>query len=133
MAGENAIIEVMNKQTIFIVEDDKVLRGAYQRRFARTSFNVRTAENGQEALQMMQQEQPDLLICDLMMPVQDGWWVLEQVRERGYQFPILVLTNLDDDATIKRLDSFKVDGYLVKRNMSLHSLVEKVNELLEAA
>jgi CheY-like chemotaxis protein len=117
--------------TILIAEDDPVLREAYVRRFSRTSFKVMTAENGDQAVKMITKEVPDLLICDIMMPERDGIWVLEQFPKKTRAFPVIMLTNLEDDETLERCKKLGMDGYFVKRTMSLHSLVEMAEKAMK--
>jgi CheY-like chemotaxis protein len=118
-------------RTILIAEDDPYLREAYLRRFARTSFSVRTAHDGEEAVAMIQEQTPDLLICDIMMPGKDGWWVLSQLPKKKRLFPVIMLTNLEDDETQEQCKRNAVDGYLVKKDMSLKTLVETAEHLLK--
>lgn len=116
--------------TILIVEDDPFLREAYLRRFKRTRFAVRTANDGAEAVQMIRQCPPDLLLCDVMLPQHDGWWVLEQCPRPPRTFPVIMLTNLADAASRQRGDALGADSYFVKAGMSLHALVEMAERLL---
>ncbi len=125
-------IRDMSNTNILIADDDPLLREAYIRRFARTNFTVHVAVNGEEAMKMIQEQTPDLLICDIMMPVKDGWSVLESLPKEKRPFPVVMLTNLDDDTTRERLKKYQVDGYLVKKDMTLHSLVETAEKLLSA-
>lgn len=116
--------------SILIAEDDPILREAYLRRFAHTTFRIRTAENGEQALAEITKETPDLLICDIMMPVHDGMWVLEQLPKNKRAFPVIMLTNMEDDASHKKCKELGVDGYLIKKDMSLHTLVDMTEKLL---
>jgi CheY-like chemotaxis protein len=116
---------------ILIAEDDPVLREAYLRRFARTNFNVRAAENGDQTVRMINEKTPDLLICDILMPVRDGIWVLEQFPKKSRKFPVIMLTNLGDDASREKCAALGMDGYLIKKDMSLHLLVETAENLTQ--
>jgi CheY-like chemotaxis protein len=124
---------MLRSQTILIAEDDPYLREAYIRRFARTPFVVRTARDGEEAVRLLRAQRPDLLICDVMMPRKDGWWVLEQFPKKRRTFPVVMLTNLEDEETRRRCAASGVEAHLVKKNMSLHTLVETVEQLLRPA
>lgn len=114
-----------------IVEDDPVLRDLYVRKFARTEHTIATAQNGQVALQMIEDKPPDLLILDLNMPVMDGYSVLERLPREERTFPIVVITNFDDEQSRSRAKSFGIDGYYVKKDMTIQSLVDMINDLLK--
>ncbi len=116
---------------ILIVEDDPYLREAYIRRFARTQFAVRTASDGEEGVRLIKEQAPDLLICDIMMPGKDGWWVLQQFPKKKRAFAVLMLTNLEDEETRSRCAELGADGYLVKKDMSLHTLISTAEQFLQ--
>jgi CheY-like chemotaxis protein len=120
--------DVMTKR-ILIVEDDPVLCEAYVRKFKQTSYEVDTAVNGTEAVEKIKKQAPDLVICDILMPEHDGWWVLEQFPKESRSFPIIMLTNLED-ATTRDMCMKSADGYFVKRSMTLLSLIEMANTML---
>ncbi|MSR87374.1 response regulator [Candidatus Peribacteria bacterium] len=120
----------MQIPNILIAEDDAVLREVYTRKFSRMGYAVRTAENGQIAAEMIRKLAPDLLLCDILMPGRDGWWLLEEFPKQKRSFPVIMLTNLEDQATRKRSNAF-ADGYFVKRTMTLQSLLEMTAGLLE--
>jgi DNA-binding response OmpR family regulator len=122
-----------HKRSILIVDDDEVLRGVYTRRFAQTDLSIRTAANGQQAFDMIAQEVPELVICDVMMPDKDGWWLLEQFPKGSRTFRIVMLTNLDDVATKQKCMELGADGCLVKKDMSLRTLIETAEKLLDGA
>jgi DNA-binding response OmpR family regulator len=117
--------------TILIVDDDSLLRAVYKRRFSKTPFNVMIAEDAENAAAMIRSFPPDLLICDILMPGKDGWWLLGQFPKTQRSFPVIVLTNLDDEDTKQRCEDLEVDDYVVKKNMSLSKLTEKATSLLE--
>ncbi|HLC76055.1 MAG TPA: response regulator [Candidatus Peribacterales bacterium] len=121
----------MPKQSILIAEDDPCLRAAYERRFRRLSFNVHVVEDGEQALKFIEHSPPDLFICDIMMPKLDGWGVLSKLTKEKRPFPVIMLTNLEDDKTRQTCKDMCVDGHLIKREMSLASLCTLVNALLK--
>jgi DNA-binding response OmpR family regulator len=122
---------MQQKYSILIAEDDPVLREAYVRKFALTDFILNVAENGEQAAAIIRERTPDLLICDIMMPVHDGMWVLEQFPKKSRPFPVIMLTNLGDDATRERCKKLGMDDYFIKKDMSLHTLVEMAEKLLK--
>jgi DNA-binding NarL/FixJ family response regulator len=82
---------------------------------------------------MIQSDPPNLFICDIMMPVLDGWGVLEQFPKATRTFLVVMLTNLEDEDTRKRCKQMEVDAFLIKKDMSLHTLVELAEKLLQKA
>ncbi len=120
----------MKTNIVLIAEDDPVLLKAYQQKFSTTKYKVHLATNGEEAINIIRKNPPDIFICDIMMPQYDGWWVLDQLKEIAASFPIIVLTNKEDDHTVKRLKEYNVHDYLIKKDMSLVTLIELVEKLL---
>ena len=121
----------LKKNAILIAEDDPILREAYMRRFALTDFVVSIAENGEQAAEMIRRQTPDLLICDIKMPVRDGMWVLEQFPKKSRNFSVIMLTNLGDEGTREKCKKLGTDDFFVKKDMSLHTLVEMAQRLLQ--
>lgn len=120
----------MAKSKIIIAEDDTVLRDLYLRKFTADLYDIRTAANGQEALDLIAQEKPDLVLLDINMPVLDGFGVLEKLPKAIRTFPVVILTNFDDQANRDRGAALGVDDYFVKKDMTIKSLVAMVERLL---
>jgi DNA-binding NtrC family response regulator len=82
----------MNRYTVLLVDDEKVIREGCRRAFAASGFRVVTATNGREALEAMTRERIDAILCDLKMPVMGAMGVLEQVTERYPEVPLIIIT-----------------------------------------
>jgi two-component system, OmpR family, phosphate regulon sensor histidine kinase PhoR len=82
----------MNTQTVLLVDDEKVIREGCRRAFAAEGFRVLTAANGREALEALDREPVDAILCDLKMPVMGAMGVLEQVQERHAEVPFIIIT-----------------------------------------
>jgi two-component system, OmpR family, response regulator CpxR len=82
------------KQKILIVEDNSDLRRLYAIGLNRYGYEVKLAANGLEALDRIEQEHPDMILLDVVMPVMDGWEVLERVNPSGEdsQIPVIVVS-----------------------------------------
>lgn len=122
----------MGKYKIIIAEDDTVLRDLYLRKFKIDQYDIRTAANGQEALDFIAQDPPNLILLDINMPVLDGFGVLEKMPREKRNFPIVMLTNFDDQANRDRGHALGVDDYFVKKDMTIKSLLDMVERLLGA-
>lgn len=80
---------------------------------------------------MVTEQKPDLLLLDLNMPVLDGFGVLEKLPKEKRPFPVIIITNFEDQATRDKAKKLGVDGYFVKKDMTIKSLVEMVEGLLK--
>ncbi len=122
-----------NGKRVLLVEDDRFLRRACEKSLHRQGFTISTAADGEEALQAIQAEPPDLILLDLLMPRVTGMEVLRALRsdEATRAIPVVILTNSSKEADICQLESLGVSGYLVKANLSLEELGRQVRQLLE--
>jgi two-component system KDP operon response regulator KdpE len=74
------MVEIKSKQRILVVDDDpRIVRFIRSSLIAR-GYEVVTAANGNEALEMVQEEQPDIMLLDIFLPVKDGFEVLQELR-----------------------------------------------------
>ena len=80
----------MNK-TILVVDDEKPIADILQFNLVKEGYRVICAYDGEEALQKVEEEQPDLMLLDIMLPKRDGMEVCREIRKK-YNFPIIMLT-----------------------------------------
>ncbi len=120
----------MAKGKIIIAEDDTVLRDLYLRKFSSDIYDVRTAANGQEALDLVAKDKPDLILLDINMPVLDGFGVLEKLPKAERSFKVIILTNFEDQANRDRGAALGIDDYFVKKDMTIKSRLGMVERLL---
>ena len=117
---------------ILIVEDDRELRQLFQHVLTKHGYSVRGVSNGQEALDALEQDYCDLIISDIMMPVMDGYQLVQSLRESGSQIPVLMITakNAFDDMRQGFLSG--TDDYMVKP-VNINEMVLRVGALLRRA
>lgn len=77
---------------LLLVEDHEELWDFLSRRLKRRGFDVVLAHDGQQALDKVGSEQPDLILLDMDLPLVDGWTVARTLRQRGDRTPIIALT-----------------------------------------
>lgn len=77
---------------ILLVEDHEELWDFLSRRLRRRGFAVVLAHDGQQALDQVTAEQPDIVLLDMNLPVMDGWTVARTLREQGDRTPLIALT-----------------------------------------
>ena len=102
---------------ILIAEDDAFLLGMMRSILAKHGARVSTARNGQEAIDSIDGDLPNLLFLDLLMPQVDGFAVLKHRKEKKMTFPVVVCSNLSDKANIEKCAGFDVNEYLIKSDM----------------
>lgn len=93
-------------KTILTVDDERSIVRLVQVNLERQGYNVLTAFDGREALEQIAEHQPDMVICDVMMPYMDGFEVLRQLRlnSRTRDLPVIMLT-------AKAMDNDVFTGY----------------------
>ena len=103
----------MSARNIMVVDDEKNICELIRLYLEKEGFNVTIANNGSDAINMIRQKQPDLVLLDVMMPVIDGWEVCRQVREFS-KVPIIMLTAKGETYDkVMGLD-LGADDYIVK-------------------
>jgi CheY-like chemotaxis protein len=84
-------------KTILYAEDDVRLRGACQHELEDEGYRVLTAEDGNEAISVVRQQRPDLVILDICMPNIDGLEAAQRIKEIDGEIPIVFYTAFDED------------------------------------
>ncbi|HEX2622335.1 MAG TPA: response regulator transcription factor [Phototrophicaceae bacterium] len=114
--------------TVLIVEDDRLIVEPVERSLKSLNYHVITAYNGAVGLERALNDQPDLVILDIMLPEMDGWAVCKGIREKSV-VPILMLTALSEE--IDRILGLELgaDDYLTKP-FSTRELLARVKALL---
>ena len=82
----------MDKNHILIVEDDADIRSGIEIYLKNQGYDVSQAGDGIEGLAVIEKEEIDLAIVDIMMPRMDGITMMMKVREKGYDFPVIMLS-----------------------------------------
>lgn len=115
---------------MLIVDDDAVFCEIADQLFSSLGYTVRCADDGFEALAMMKEALPDIIICDLNMPRMSGFELLSIVRTRFPQVPVIAMSG--EYLGADHPNGVIADAYLQKGgNHSPEVLVQKIRELLE--
>jgi len=106
----------MAQHSILVVEDEDSVRRLLEYKLAKEGYRVRTAANGREAMELIQQELPDLVIADIMMPVMDGFAFQSAMQDRRdtRTIPFIFLTAKVDEASRRKGRRMGVDDYITK-------------------
>lgn len=117
---------------VLVVEDDKFLIKAYSAKLKKEGFDTILASNGEDALRIAGEEKPDIILLDLIIPKKDGFDVLYDLKQNSKlkEIPVIVLSNLGQPEDIERAKKIGANDYLVKSNISMKDMVDKIKEVL---
>ena len=101
------------KQKVLVVDDEASIRRILETRLKMAGYDVVTAEDGEEAIELFNKTNPDIVILDVMMPKMDGYGVTREIR-RVSDIPIIILTALGDVS--ERITGLELgaDDYVIK-------------------
>lgn len=113
---------------ILLVEDNVELRNLYVLFLKDHGYDVATANDGEEGLEVAKSYHPDLIFLDVMMPKKDGFEVLKILRhDESYdntKTKIVILTNLGDSSRASAEVKRDMDGYVIKAEIVLDDLID---------
>ncbi|MFV1859231.1 MAG: response regulator transcription factor [Anaerolineales bacterium] len=116
------------KGTVLVVDDDETLLELVADQLSMAGYRPIVAADGASGLQRVDDEQPDLVILDVMIPGMDGWEVCDRLRQ-GSQIPIIMLTAKEGEFDKLRAFQLGVDDYVTKP-FSFAELVARVGAVL---
>jgi len=119
---------------VLIVEDEQVLLKTIEFTVKNRGYETVTAIDGETAIKLIKDENPDLVLLDVMIPRKNGIEVLREMREDNLfkETPVILLTNLSDEETISQGVTLGAKGYFVKADLTLDEIADKVDEILKA-
>ena len=103
----------MNRFRLLIVDDEERIRKVLNDYFKKNNFEVKTAKNGEEALDKFYSDKFDVIILDIMMPVMDGYTVLKEIRKVS-KIPIIMLTAKAEEYDVLKGYELFADEYVAK-------------------
>ena len=122
------------QKKVIMVEDDVAMRDIVVHKLTTNGFAVKQAEDGQQGIDLIIQEKPDVVLLDLMLPEVDGFQVLEAIRKHPdpqiANTPFIVLSNLWSNKDILKTKALNVQAYLVKAYFTTEEILKKVNDIL---
>lgn len=127
--NSSSVLILKNKRILF-VEDDFTTRLQMTHTLKMLFHKVYCAKDGEEAYNLYEDEQPDIILTDVRMPKKDGIKLTRQIRQIDYQIPIIMLTSFDDKNVLLNAANLAIDGYLIKP-IEFMLLVEKLLQAIK--
>ena len=120
------------KKKILLVEDDEALANVYKSRLDIEGFETRWVGNGEDALAIALAFRPDLVLLDVMMPKISGFDVLDILRNTPEiaNIHVIMLTALSQPKDKERAENLGVDDYLVKSQVVIGDVIDRVRHHL---
>jgi CheY-like chemotaxis protein len=118
---------------LLIVEDDKFLERMASKKLRENGYEVLPAYDGNQALDILNSQTPDMILLDLLLPGTDGFELLAKIRQNNKtkDVPIMVFSNLSGEGDIKKCKDLGIRDFVVKSSCTLNELVDKVNKTME--
>jgi DNA-binding NtrC family response regulator len=99
---------------ILVVDDEATIRNILARRLTSWGHDVVMASNAEEALVLMEATPASIVFCDLIMPVHDGIWLMERIRERWPDTIVIVVSGTEDLAKVGRTRALGAIDFVAK-------------------
>ncbi|HET8709659.1 MAG TPA: response regulator [Candidatus Saccharimonadales bacterium] len=117
---------------IVIVEDNAALADIYKTRLEIVGYQVSVAYDGEEALRLIEQEHPRLVLLDLMVPKIAGDEILRRMRasDWGRDIKVHIISNLNEEQAPAGLRQYGIEGYSVKANLQNDDIDQLVAKIL---
>lgn len=114
---------------ILVVEDDREIQKLFCTVLRKNGYNAISANNGVEALDVLDTQYIDLIISDIMMPKMDGYDLTKSLREANFKTPILMITAKEDFSDMQKGFDAGTDDYMVKP-INVNEMLLRVSALL---
>jgi DNA-binding response OmpR family regulator len=117
---------------ILVVEDDKFLRELITQKLKREGHDVREAVDGEDGVRKIEEEKPEIVLLDLILPGIDGFEVLAKIKENPERkdVPVIILSNLGQRDDVERGLKLGAVDFLIKAHFTPGEIIEKIEAVL---
>jgi DNA-binding response OmpR family regulator len=117
---------------ILVVEDDKFLRELITQKLKREGHDVREAVDGEDGVRKIEEEKPEIVLLDLILPGIDGFEVLAKIKENPERkdVPVIILSNLGQRDDVERGLKLGAVDFLIKAHFTPGEIIEKIEAIL---
>lgn len=120
-------------KNILIIEDDAFLRDLINKKLSSAGFHTSEAVDGESGIKKMKEENPDLVLLDLLLPSMDGFEVLAATKKDPAisAIPVIILSNLGQKEDVDKGIRMGAADYLIKAQFTPEEIIAKVKEIFE--
>ena len=120
-------------QKILVIEDDTFLRELIVQKLLKEGYEIVEAVEGEDGIKKVTEENPDIILLDIILPGIDGFEVLKKIKEdeKVKDIPVIILSNLGQQDDIDKGIKLGAKDYLIKAEFTPGEIVEKVRGVLE--
>ncbi len=117
---------------ILLVEDDPFLIDIYSTKLSEEGFQVFVARDGSQVLEMIRENEPNIIVLDIVLPNIDGWNILKKIKKEPNlkEAKIIILSNLSQIEEVEKGIALGADKYLIKSDYTPSQVLEEIKELL---
>lgn len=118
------------KTKVLIIDDDPFYVKIYKNKFEEEGYKVETAYDGSDGIDTAKTFKPDLVLLDLMMPIQDGYEALEQIKKMKHKTHIFIISDLSQEEDIKEITKLGAEEIFSKSNFLFDDIISKAKAIL---
>lgn len=117
---------------ILIIEDDKFLRKLISQKLIKMGYDVVKAVDGEKGIKSIEEEKPDLVLLDLILPVVNGFEVLARIKSDPIlaKIPVIIISNLGQKEEVEEGLKLGAVDYLIKAHFTLKEITDKIEAVL---
>jgi len=116
---------------ILLIEDDKLLRSLLVKKLTSAGYEMMAACDGQEGLELMKSNLPQLILLDIIMPRKSGFEVIKEMKkdENLKDIPIIIVSNSGQPVEISKAKELGVKDWIIKTEFSTQDVLDKVKKI----
>ncbi|MDD4990345.1 MAG: response regulator [Candidatus Pacebacteria bacterium] len=115
---------------ILIIEDEEIISDLLAKKLSQIGYEVKVAFNGQEGLEMLYKEKPDLVLIDIVMPKKDGFETIAEMKgdETLKGIPVIIISNSGQPVELDKAREMGVQDWLIKTDFDPQEVLVKVKK-----
>ncbi len=122
----------MSKKTILIIEDDKFLQSLVAKKLIEAGFEVLVSLDSKEAMAVLENNKPDLIVLDIILPIMNGFEILSMLKKDNAtkNIPVIILSNLGQKEEIEKAMALGAVDFLIKVNFTPEEILRKIKSIV---